>query len=317
MPPDLITRKWPDKHAIFLVHGVGDAKPGDYDKLIDDVKTLLGTDADKFAIYLPYYDELNDWVNDKLQLGQGLKKITAKLGPKFDFIPDGDKLADILGDVIWPLMSLSSRYMIKDFLLKQLAQITFDGITAKVPLKFQNVTIICHSLGCFHVYELLHRIALNPHHGLTPNTHAFQFKNVILMASPVQLLRTVGRSLGNLVPPGLATLDIRGLYCPSETKYGKTKFSTKRWVSIAGNMDPVGGHFLGNKLNWAYMDVQDPDLFPGQDSYIDPQTLIDVKGLQKLLGGSSIQSAGSPIENPHSWYGYVNRHAQQIKGWLS
>jgi len=316
MPPNIIKKKWTDKHAILLVHGVGDAKPGDYDDLNVDIRELLGADADKFAIYLPYYDELNDWVTEKHQLGAGLDHITAYLKLKYSFIPSGKDLAEILGDVIWPMMSLSSRYMIKDFLLKQLTQISLDGIAANVPLKFQHISIICHSFGCFHVYELLHKIAFNPFHGLTPYTNAFQLENVIFMASPVQLVRTVGRSMGSLVPPGLAALDIRGLFSPSETKYGKTKFSTKRWVSITGNMDPVGGHILGNKLNWGYMDVQDPDLFPGQESFIDQQTLITVKDILKILDGSSTMSVVSSIKNPHSWNGYVNRHEQELRRWL-
>src|SRR5213594_2016780 len=56
-----VKQRWPGDQAVLFVHGVGNAKPGSYDALVDQVKQLLGTDAASFAFYFLYYDQLNEW----------------------------------------------------------------------------------------------------------------------------------------------------------------------------------------------------------------------------------------------------------------
>jgi hypothetical protein len=46
--------------AILLVHGVGDARPGDDASLVAALETALGADAANFAVYELYYDFIND-----------------------------------------------------------------------------------------------------------------------------------------------------------------------------------------------------------------------------------------------------------------
>ncbi len=61
--------QWPGKRAVLLVHGVGNAKPGDYAPLAQQVESLLGASASQFAVYFLYYDQINDWL---ARLGSGM-----------------------------------------------------------------------------------------------------------------------------------------------------------------------------------------------------------------------------------------------------
>ena len=45
MPFQPMRQQWPSDHAILLVHGVGNARPGDYAALVQEVTTLLGDGA--------------------------------------------------------------------------------------------------------------------------------------------------------------------------------------------------------------------------------------------------------------------------------
>lgn len=42
MPIDLISQPWPSNRAVLLVHGIGNAKPGDYTGLRQRVEAALG-----------------------------------------------------------------------------------------------------------------------------------------------------------------------------------------------------------------------------------------------------------------------------------
>jgi hypothetical protein len=319
---DPVTRKWPEDRAVLFVHGIGNTQPGDLDGLMDLVKQALGGQAGRFAYYPLYYDQINDWFAQKTQLAGQIGKITALIKGR----AGGDKLAEVAaefgGDVIWPVLLKPAREAIRESYLLQLKQIQLDGIRAGVMAAKQKVTIICHSLGCFHTYETLHYAAIHPEHNLTPATDGFRLANVVYMASPVQLIRTVARELGLMVPEGLATMNPEGLYCPWESGLSSRKvFSVKNWVSIAGDLDPVAGFLFHKKLDWAYMKVFAQEGFSGQRSIIDRQTWLNigtVEALQEALLAALDPKAPPQIKvnNPHSWEGYVQHHQEELKTWL-
>ena len=63
------TMQWPADRAVLFVHGVGDPSPGDYDALLETFRGALGDNlAPTLAIYFLYYDDLNDWFAQKVQL---------------------------------------------------------------------------------------------------------------------------------------------------------------------------------------------------------------------------------------------------------
>jgi hypothetical protein len=310
--------KWPSNRAVLLVHGVGNARPGDYQNLVALVEQALGPDAPDFAIYQLFYNSINNWFKEKTALAQKLRQLKAffKVG-----VGDADlaeAAAEYAGDVLWPVMSTSARSAVRQAYLAQLKQIVLDGIDAGVLRVDQRITIVAHSLGCFYTYEVLHAAATLVSHRLQPRTHAVRFANVILMASPVQLIRSVGEALGPAVPrkSDLAVFDEAGLTIPGETHAGGRTTSTDNWISITGELDPVGGWFFRRKAPWAYMDL------PGQQSIVDPQTLLDIGSkadLVKLLAESVFEKKPPDIsiENPHSWEGYVARHEQELRQWLT
>ena len=111
----------------------------------------------------------------------------------------------------------------------------------------------------------------------------------MLVASPVQLIRTVAGAIGALIPDRttLATV-ARPLAIPAETRRGRTVACTRDFISITGTHDPVGGHLLGRKLDWAYMDV------PGQHSVIVSQRALDI---DTSVGMSGTPSATLRMSN--------------------
>lgn len=94
---------------------------------------------------------------------------------------------------------------------------------------------------------MLHTIATEPAHTLQSLTDGIRFRSVVFMASPVQLIRTVGQAVSGLVPPNLATLATSGIGNPFEQALGVTRTAVERWVSITGDLDPIGGHFVRRK----------------------------------------------------------------------
>jgi pimeloyl-ACP methyl ester carboxylesterase len=198
-----------------------------------------------------------------------------------------------------------------------------DGINAGVMATKQKISIICHSLGCFHTYEAIHYAVNHPEHNLTPATDGFRFANIIYMASPVQLIRTIAYELGMMVPDGLATMDPVGLYCPWETGLDQKKvYSVKKWVSISGDLDPVAGFLFHKKMNWAYMNVPAQNGFDGQEPIIDKQTWLNISTEEALMKAllAALDPNSPPdikINNPHSWEGYVKHHQEGLKKWLS
>lgn len=322
-----MTRRWPSDRALLFVHGVGNAKPGDYANLVGAVSTALGAGASTFAIYELYYDVYNDWLAAKTGLADKLAPLVGWIRGAVDRDQGGgadgaelaSSIADYAGDVLWPVLSPSARLIIQEAYLAQLKQIVLDGITAGVPSRFQQLSIICHSLGCFHTYEALHAAARSKAHKLQPVTDRVRFANVIMMASPTQMIRSVAEALGAVVPQRdqLHTLDGSALSLPSQARAGSgDQPSVARWVSVTGELDPVGGYFFRRRANWAYMSV------PTQESIIDPQSALNVGSKAELATRlrSALREREAPdisITNPHSWDGYVARHSVELRQWLT
>jgi hypothetical protein len=222
-----------------------------------------------------------------------------------------------VGDILWPVLSLDLRFAIRDAFIAQLNQIQIDrGETALErgddPLDYQ-VSIIAHSLGCFHTYEVLAAIATEPSHRLRPASDLCTFDSVVLMASPVQLIRTVADLIDPFVPDraNLATL-ASPLAIASETRRNKTVRCTTDFISVTGTHDPVGGHVLGARLDWAFMNI------PGQSTVIVPQQALDIDtrdGTAKALAHAFADGGPSP-KDPHSWSAYLHAQARLLRGVL-
>jgi hypothetical protein len=314
-----ISKDWTGDHAVLLVHGIGNATPGSYDWLVQDLEKILKKNAEKPTIYELYYDEYNDWLADKTQLSNQIGTLVQWIKWKAGDDDIAGTAAEYGGDIIWPVLSVAGREMVRTAFMAQLKQIVQDGIRAGLDGPEQKISIICHSLGCFHTYEVLHTIASDPQHGLTPATDGVRFANIIMMASPVQVIRSaaldVTHHMAGIIPNSnaLAITDRQGLSIPGQTGYrGKWVTSTDNFVAIAGNMDPVGGHLLGKKMPWGYMNL------PGQKSIIDSQQILPKTDFVATLK-SSLQSGAPPNikpNDPHSWGAYVDRHAADLVQWL-
>jgi hypothetical protein len=342
LPPQ--TQPWPSDRALLFIHGIGNPSPGDYNALVQQVETLLGGDAAKFAIYFLYYDQINQWIAAKLQVAQQCEQLVdaiksaversavlASQAANIDAASLSNVVADFAADVIWPVLVPDARHAVRAAILQQLAQIVLDGKAAGHEAWEQRITIIAHSLGCFHTYEALYAVASDPGLGLSPATFGVQFENVIYMASPVQLIRTVANALGDVVPErdSLHCLSAPDFRCPGEHPVvGPDVPSARRVVSITGNLDPVGGWFLRKQADWAYMQLPATDpangAVPQYLSFIDEQSVTSVDlaepaSLTTLLQGA-IKGDGPPditVQNPHDWGAYVTRHADQLKQWLT
>jgi hypothetical protein len=318
VPFTLQSQPWTGSRAILLVHGIGNAAPGDYTELVGKVKAALGSEAASTTIYQLWYDQINDWFKTKTELEELLGKAVSTLRGQLNDDTLGPAVADYAGDVLWPVLSANARAAVREIYLAQVKQIVSDGIAANVPARRQKLTIICHSLGCLHTYEALHHMALFPSHALQPATHEVVFDNVIFMASPVQLIRTVSNAMGSLVPNKRWLYTVQGdaLSIPSETSpSGLVVPGVRRWISITGDLDPVGGHLFRDRLPWAYMDV------PGQISRIDDQRALNINTkveLATLLQGA-LRKELPPLvtpNDPHSWENYVSTNAASLKEWI-
>ena len=319
MPVEPMSKVWTSDRALLLVHGIGNAHVGDYQELLGDVTTMLGDAAEDVAIYQLFYDQVNDWFAGKTQLGSLLTKAIDALAAKVADPDLGPTIAEVVGDVLWPVLVADARTAVREAYLAQLKQMVDDGTNAGVRARDQKLSIICHSLGCFHTYEALHHAARTKGAQLQPATHEVRFENVIFMASPVQLIRTVAEAMGSLVPNRRWLYTVQGdqLSIPSETTItGRAVPSVQRWVSITGNLDPVGGHFFRNRADWAYMDVE------GQVSRIDRQDALNITSKAQLAQAlrASLRDRQPPAiapTNPHSWENYVINNAAELRTWLT
>ena len=328
--PKQMKKQWHGDRAVLFVHGVGNAKPGDYDDLVRTVRDSLSNRSDEVAFYELYYDVLNDWAAAKLDLGHLLTKVKSLFRSKVQDVGEdvsddlATQIAETAGDVLLPAFSQSARLAVRDAYVLQLLQMVEDGSAAGVQALDQKLSIICHSLGCFHTFETLHAVVRHKNYGLHPTVNTTKLENVIFIASPVQLIRTAFGAVAAAVPGNdqLAVLENPALRQPCDPE--DFAGSVRNWVSITGDLDPIGGHFLRKKASWAYMDIQP------QESIIDDQTLTDndednevhTERLLNVLGALKAGlSTGSdptsiPLQNPHSWAGYIKRHTEKIATWL-
>jgi hypothetical protein len=322
MPPQ--SQHWPGTRAVLFVHGVGDAKPGDYAPLLQQMQAILGDRGNQVAYYFLYYDQINQWFANKLQASKEFSQLVGALrsrigGSTPNAVTLGNAIADFAGDVIWPVLIPDARLSIRAALLQQLGQIRVDGQKAGVNVREQHVSIICHSMGCFHVYEALQAAVQDPHFGLAPATFGYSLDNVIFMASPVMLIRTVAQAISAAIPQPetIATL-ASNLTNPSEPgDQNQPVPIAKQIVSITGNLDPVGGYLIRDQLSWAYMNL------PGQLSFVDEEQFVQVNGSDDLHLASILQDAinggGAPKitpANPHAWGEYIRRHENDLQKWL-
>jgi hypothetical protein len=322
MAPMPQSQRWPANRAVLLVHGVGNARPGDYAPLAAQLQSVLGDEAPQFAVYFVYYDQIDQWFSTKVQAGAQIGALVNCLRSKLDATRLGNVIADFAGDVIWPVLLADARHAVRTAVLLQLQQIVVDGQTAGHPPQEQHVSIIAHSLGCFHTYEALHAAAADPGLGLAPATWGVHLSNVVFMASPVQIIRTVARELGAAVqqPATLHTASQQYLDMPVEVvaTTGQRVELARRTVSITGDLDPVGGHFFRARPAWAYMQL------PGQESFVDPQQITDVnlsdeEALVTVLHDALRERQPPKIipQNPHAWSAYVERHSDDLRRWLT
>jgi hypothetical protein len=315
--------RWPDERAILLVHGVGNAKVGDYADLVRQVQLVLGDQSAKFAVYMFYYDQVNDWFAAKERLNVQVARLLQELRGLLaqsnlqasDSVSLGNAIAEVVGDVVWPILIADARNAVRTALIDQLNQVVMDGDDSGILPRDQQITIIAHSMGCFHVYEALHSIAAIRDHALGPATGGVQLDNVVFMASPVQLISTLAGLLGALVPQRES---LRCVSQPLGLPVQQNVTLARRTVAITGTLDPVGGHFFRTRSDWAYMKLD------GQESLIDPQQLALVNGsdefsLTQVLHDSLRQRSAPVIQpsNPHSWSDYVQRHESELKKWLT
>lgn len=316
--PDLQTQDWPSNKAVLLVHGVGNATPGSYDRLVGELKVALGTEAKNFAIYFLYYDQINNWFAAKTQAAALVSDFLGALRARAAGEKVADAAADFAGDVVWPILVTAARRAVRAAYLAQLQQIIEDGKKRNGTARDLRVSIICHSLGCFHTYEVLHEIATDSSQGLSP-VDGVIIENVVHMAPPVQLIRAVAEDLGAVVPDrdSLHCLS-GGQLCIPSTQVGTDRIpSVRNWVSITGNLDPVGGYFFRHRADWAYMNVVD------QKSFVDEQHILKnittEAELEAVLRNSLREKSPPKIEpqNPHDWSAYLANHAGKVKAWLT
>ena len=126
------------------------------------------------------------------------------------------------GDVVWPVLSASHRFAVRDAILAQLNQIQVDRNESAIqrgedPLDYE-ISVIAHSLGCFHTYEALSAAASEPSHRLRPATDLFTLKSVFLMASPVQLIQSVAGAIEKFIPSTATLATLSNLAIPSESR---------------------------------------------------------------------------------------------------
>ncbi len=318
MPFTPQSQTWSGKRAVLLVHGIGNSHPADSDATLQLVQSVLGAERDTVAVYQLFYDHFNDWMVEKTNASALLTAATQSLSAAIADPELNETVSEYIGDILWPVLSSNARAMVREAYLAQLKQMVQDGEAAGVPVRRQKLTIIAHSLGCFHTYEALQHAAKWSTHVLQPASHEVRFANVILMASPVQLIRTVAERMGSLVPNRrwLETVQGDALSIPQEQRTDKSVvLSTKQWISITGNLDPVGGHFFRSRAPWAYMDIA------GQQSIVLQQNPTDVTNKAELLNRlrSSALSGSAPTvspQDPHSWTSYITQQRDALRTWV-
>ena len=315
--------KWPADRAVLLVHGIGNASAEGLAAFpLNELKAALGASAPGIAVYTLNYDFINDWAARKTNLAAGIATLGQAVAARYANADMAPTLAEFGGDVLWPVLHQDTRMAIHEAYMGQLDMIMNDCIESMMPKGLDpldaRVSIIAHSLGCFHTYEALHAMVNEPSWGLQPFTHVAQLESVVLMASPVQLIRSVAGDIGALVPAPneLATLNPAGLFIPAEATPHKPKPPTRQFISVTGTQDPVGGYLFGARNDWAFMTMT------GQQTVIVPQSLAPTDPVGQLIasltaGNSVADAATGLLPDPHSWSAYMTRESTLLAGVLA
>ncbi len=326
MPTPQQGKQWTTERAVLFVHGVGNAAPGHYDDLAATLGSAIGDpNVQSFTPYVLYYDELNEWFERKTRFGNILAALELAIRNRFAAETEGsgglaEVAANFAGDVLYPVLIQDAREAVLRFFINQIHHMRLDGKLSGFDFYEQKISIVAHSLGCFHTFEALHRMAADPRQRLLPVTDLMTFENVIFMASPVQLIRTVASAIQGIVPGRLATTALPKLTFPFErTLTGDVQPSSHRWISITGDLDPVGGHLFRKLLKWAYADISE------QASLVDAQTLANGASKDELKASlrealsTSTGATGMDVSlnNPHSWTGYIERNAGGLAQWFA
>ncbi|MFN8573425.1 MAG: hypothetical protein U0132_15335 [Gemmatimonadaceae bacterium] len=306
------SQAWPGHDAVLLVHGIGEDPTAPRSEANEALRSALGDRADSFAIYELRYDGINDWFAEKTQLAGLVPQLLGFLKGKFGGDHLGDTVAAFAGDVIWPVLSLSARAALREAFIVQLNKMIQDGPHAAT----QRISIVCHSMGCFHTYEAIHAACGDMSNLIGPQA-GVRLQNVIFMASPVQLIKSAVKELGVVIPKRTTLALSRSLSKPVADLNGvEEPYVLGKFVSITGALDPVGGHLFRQKLDWAYMAV------PGQDSLIDDQHETNITSREELIAtlSASLQTRERPnitLQNPHDWVAYIDRHQTDLRTWLT
>lgn len=318
--PDPVRRDWPADRAVLLVHGIGSAKQGDYDALETKLRDLLRPAKHPYAIYVLYYDYLNDWFAGKEQvrdLDQILRGELRKLQPA---TREWSAAVDLIGDIIWPVLLADARDAIQLAIRRQLQAMVDDARAAGISdAGDMRISIIAHSMGCFHTYETLHTLTRDPQSGFAPATSGLQFENVMFMASPAQMIGTLAGRIRALVPRAASLACLSPIAIPTErSAAGKDVPCVKRPITITGTLDPVGGYLFNNRWQAGYMDLS---ANPKALHIDDPQALLNIRSssdLADVLTRSLREHARPDIGalSPHDWGGYIDRNRAKILEWL-
>lgn len=316
--PAVTSQRWPGNRAVLLCHGVGNYAAGDYEGVREALRQAVGpAQWDSIAVYEVYYDHVNDWFTQKNQVQQAAANALGFVKGLFDPDAVSQAAAEGAADVLWPVLSLPARDALRRTYIAQVIQMVLDGVDPSGhAVRDQKIVLIGHSLGCFHTYEALWSLANDPQYGLQP---AFGdgpiFQSTLLIASPIQLMRSVAGHLGGTIPERerLATTRAASLAVPFQSVGGRRFPITRKLVSLTGTMDPVGGHLFGRKVGEAYMSLADPLFEP----HVEAQHLVsrpadaDLMSLFAELVGRSKPDLS--IENPHSWERYVANNGDLIR----
>ncbi|MBV6522359.1 MAG: hypothetical protein MNPFHGCM_02507 [Gemmatimonadaceae bacterium] len=311
MPFTLQSQTWPGRDAVLLVHGIGNDPAGTRSEANVALRAALGDDADRFAIYELRYDGIDDWFKEKTQAAALVLQLVALLKKRFGDDSLGETAAEFAGDVIFPVLSLSARAALREAFISQLNKMIQDGPHGAL----QRISVVCHSMGCFHTYEAIHAAVDDAAALIGPQAGVY-LQNVVFMASPVQLIKTVVREMGPLIPKRTTLALNRSLRMPvAEMNDVSQPYVLRNFVSIAGDLDPVGGFLLRQKLDWAYMNV------PGQKAFIDQQSALGIDSAAQLRDVllAALRSKEPPqvtVQNPHDWSAYIDRHAEDLREWL-
>lgn len=314
------SQRWPQNKALLFIHGVGNVAPGGYAEVAEQIQNVLGDRTNEYALYFLYYDQIGDWNAAQTESALTYARIVNGVSSKLPHSTLGNVVADFVGDVLRPALIPSARISARTAVLNQLQQLRDDGVASGVPAAQQHVSVIAYSLGCFHLYEALSHAAADNSERLGPLSAQFVLDHLVMMASPVQIVRTIGKALGPALVNGDSIYAVTQptLAIPAEIGKNNTTVSCARHVvSITGELDPIGGYFFRDTMNDAYMNL------PGQSCFVDEQHVAATRASEDLSLADIFQNAlrdgGVPhiaTDNPHNWAAYMQRHSDDIRSWL-